>query len=379
MHSYNTTRRLVAPASTDPILTVVTVLLVFFSLVVVYSTTGVVSQERYGDSLFFVRGQFGAAFVGLVAMYICSRLNLELLRKAAPWLFGAGILMLLLTMIPGLAHKSGGASRWIRIGPIGFQPVEFVKVAFVLFMAGYFSRHEEKIESFGFGVARPLVYVSFVAFLLLLQPDFGSSVIIALVTLLMATASGVRLRYILFSLVGLGLAMGALILVSPYRMARLFSFMSPMADAAGKGYQLIQSLIAVATGGITGVGLGGSQQKLFFLPAAHTDFIFAVVAEELGFIGGLGIILAFGVICWRGLRVSARLSGDTFSFSLAVGLTLLIVLPALVNIAVVLGLLPTKGLVLPLVGYGRSSLIMSLIAVGILMGLARSSKTASQF
>ena len=219
-----------------------------------------------------------------------------------------------------------------------------------------------------------MVYFAPIALLLLLQPDFGSTAILTMVILAMALAAGVKLRHILV-LGGTCLAMlGALIVISPYRMTRVLTFLSPMQDVQGKGYQLTQSLITVAGGNWTGTGLGGSVQKLFFLPAAHTDFIYAVIAEEWGFLGAVTVLAAFLIFLARGLKVASRLTDDTFSFSLTVGLTLLIVAPALINMGVVTGLLPTKGLVLPLLGYGGSSIMTSLAIVGILLALARESR-----
>jgi cell division protein FtsW len=224
------------------------------------------------------------------------------------------------------------------------------------------------------GIVKPFALVSSVAALLLLQPDFGSSAVIVLVVLGMALASGVRLWHMVLCTIAAALCLGTLVLISPYRMMRVVSFLSPFADASGKGYQLIQSLIAVGTGQLSGVGLGSSQQKLFFLPAAHTDFIFAVIAEELGFIGGVVVIAAFLVILWRGLALARSVGHDTFLFAAAVGLTLLIVVPALLNVGVVVGLLPTKGMVLPLVGYGGSSLMTCMAVVGLLLGIRREAR-----
>jgi cell division protein FtsW len=346
-------------------------LLVGFSIVMVYSTTGVIAQEKLGDALYYVKRQLAAAGIGLVLMFACSRLRLETIRKASPYLFFVCIAMLLITLLPGVGHRAGGAQRWLNLGFIRFQPGELVKVLFTVFIAGFWARHETRLSEFGQGIVKPFFLVAIMAALLLLQPDFGSAAVISLVTLGMALATGVRLRYIACAAVVLACCMVALVFISPYRMQRILSFMSPFADASGKGYQLIQSLIAVGTGQLTGVGLGDSQQKLFFLPAAHTDFIFAVVSEELGFIGGIVLLITFLVFLWRGLLIAARLADDTFAFSLAVGLTLIIVAPALLNIGVVTGLLPTKGMVLPLVGYGGSSLVACLGAVGLLLALKR--------
>ncbi|MFO0416893.1 MAG: putative lipid II flippase FtsW [Pseudomonadota bacterium] len=364
-------QELKAPSPVDYLLILTVLLLVGFGLVMVYSTTGIVSQERMGDAVFFAKRQTLSAVLGLGMMLVCMRFPLNLLRKVSPYLFALSIFLLALPLMPGIADRAGGASRWVKFGPIRFQPAEFVKVCMVVFMAGFFARHESRITSFFHGIIKPFGLVAMAAALLLLQPDFGSSAVIIVVVLAMALASGVRLSHMIFCSVVVAVIMGLLVAISPYRMMRVVSFLSPFADASGKGYQLIQSLIAVGTGQVWGVGLGGSQQKLFFLPAAHTDFIFAVISEELGFVGGLVIILAFLVILWRGLLLAKSVRGDTFLFALAVGLTMMIVAPALLNIGVVIGVLPTKGMVLPLVGYGGSSLMACMAVVGLLIGIKR--------
>jgi cell division protein FtsW len=364
-------RELKAPSPVDYILISTVLLLVGFGLVMVYSTTGIVSQEKMGDALYSAKRQGLSALLGLGLMFICMRIPLQLVRAVSPYLFAVSIFLLALPLLPGISDRAGGASRWVKFGPIRFQPAEFVKVCMVVFMAGFFARHESKISSFFHGIIKPFSLVGAAAALLLLQPDFGSSAVIIVVVLAMALASGVRLSHMALCSVVVAVVMGILVAVSPYRMMRVVSFLSPFADASGKGYQLIQSLIAVGTGQVWGVGLGGSQQKLFFLPAAHTDFIFAVISEELGFVGGLAIILAFLVILWRGLLLAKSVRGDTFLFALAVGLTMMIVAPALLNVGVVIGVLPTKGMVLPLVGYGGSSLMACMAVVGLLIGLKR--------
>jgi cell division protein FtsW len=306
-------------------------------------------------------------------MVVCMRVPSALLRRVSPYLLGISLVLLLLPLTPGIADRAGGASRWVKFGPLRFQPAEFVKVFMVIFMAGFLSRREHQISTFIHGIVKPFSLVSLVAGLLLLQPDFGSSVVIVAVLLSMLLASGVRFSHLFLCCVVVVVIAGILVLVSPYRMMRIVSFLSPFADASGKGYQLIQSLIAVGTGQLYGVGLGGSQQKLFFLPAAHTDFIFAVISEELGFVGGLCVIAGFLVVMWRGLLIARGVRHDTFLFALAVGLTMMIVAPALLNVGVVIGLLPTKGMVLPLVGYGGSSLIACMAVVGLLLGVRRDS------
>lgn len=364
-------RELRAPSPIDYFLVVSVLLLVGFGLVMVYSTTGIISQEKLGDSLYYAKRQTVSAILGGIVMVIGMRVPTALLRRVAPYLLAISLFLLLLPLTPGIADRAGGASRWVKFGPIRFQPAEFVKVFVVIFMSGFFARHEHHITSFVHGIMKPFSLVGMAAALLLLQPDFGSSAVIIVVVLCMALATGVRFSHMILCSVVVAVVMGILVLISPYRMMRVVSFLSPFADASGKGYQLIQSLIAVGTGQLTGVGLGGSQQKLFFLPAAHTDFIFAVISEELGFVGGLIVIFGFLLVMWRGLLIARSVRHDTFLFALAVGLTMMIVAPALLNVGVVIGLLPTKGMVLPLVGYGGSSLIACMGVVGILLGIRR--------
>lgn len=351
---------------------VTTILLVGFGLLMVYSTTGVTAQERFGDSWYYTKRQLVSVLIGLLLMFGLSYVRISFLRRISPYLFVASVLLLLLPLIPGLSESSGGASRWIKIAGVRFQPVEFVKVAFIIFLAGYFARHQEQIEIFSQGILKPFLIVGLVGGLLLAQPDFGSAAIIASVAVCMSLAAGVKLRDVFYCVIGLAVLGAALVFYSPYRMTRVLAFTAPWSDASGRGYQLIQSLIAIGSGHVSGVGLGAGQQKLFFLPAAHTDFIFAVIAEELGFIGCLVPIVLFLLVLWRGLALAVNLAEDSFSFTLAIGLTGLIVVPAMLNIGVVTGLLPTKGLVLPLVGYGGSSMVACLCAIGLLLALTRS-------
>ena len=358
----------------DIYLLLITFTLLGFSLIMVYSTTGVVSSERFGDPNYYLKRQLISALAGIVLMFALAQLNVSFLRKLSVFCLPLSIFLLLLTLTPGISEAAGGARRWVNLGIIRFQPAEVVKLLFVIFIAGYISRHENRLAEFRAGVIKPFVLVCLISGLLLLQPDFGSAAVIAIVVFSMVAVSGVRLLHMFLCAGAFISSCGILIFLSPYRMKRVVSFMSPWADPSGSGYQLIQSLIAVGSGQLGGVGLGASQQKLFFLPAAHTDFIFAVIAEELGFVGCLAVIALFLLFLWRGLHLAGRMSNDSFAFSLASGLTLLIVLPALLNIGVVIGMLPTKGLVLPLIGFGGTSLVTTLAAVGVLLALARSDR-----
>ena len=367
----NRNQELKPPFLIDTVLLSVILLLVIFSLIMIYSTTGTISTEKFGDSLFFVKRQAVAVLLGITSLYIISKFKVNIFRRYSPYLIFVIFVILGLTFIPGLAHSSGGARRWITLPFFNFQPAELSKVLYVVFLAGFFQRKQEKIGSFMYGVFLPLFFATSVAVVLLMQPDFGSSAIIVLTSLVMAISVGARLKHILLSGVPLVIAATILVITSPYRLKRILAFLSPEEDLLGRGYQLTQSLIAVSSGELTGLGIGKSMQKLHFLPAAHTDFIFAVIAEEFGLVGCVILMILFLVILWRGLAIAKRYMKDIFSYSLAIGMTTLLVVPALLNMGVVTGVLPTKGLVLPLIGYGGSSMICSLMCVGFLLALAR--------
>jgi len=360
------------PFLSDRVLLAVAAILVSFGVLMIYSTTGVAAQERFGDAYFFVKRQGVAALLGAVLLVLCSYVRIERLQRFTALFFFLSVLLLAVVLIPGVGVSAGGARRWFDLGVARFQPGELAKLLMVLFLAGFLARNEQHLQDFKIGILKPMLCVFAVAGLLLLQPDFGSAAIVAAVVLAMMFVAGVRLKYFAIGALLLAASAAVMVLVSPYRTSRVVSFLFPWNDPSGKGYQLIQSLIAVGSGKVSGVGLGESQQKLLFLPAAHTDFIFAVVAEELGLVGCILLVALFVLLLWQGILLAGRFADDTYRFSLAIGLTLLIVLPALLNVGIVLGLLPTKGMVLPLVSYGGSSLIVSLMVVGLLLSLSRS-------
>jgi cell division protein FtsW len=354
----------------DPVLTALVLILISFGLLMVYSATGVAVGEKYGDSLIFVRKQAIACIIGFGLFALTYFFSLEKLRRFAPYALAIAICCAVLPLLPGIGAKVGGASRWLIVGPVRLQTGEFAKLFSVIFLAGYYSRNELNLHKFTVGLLAPFLMLTPVFIGLLAQPDFGSCAVIALVAITMGCAAGIKLRYLIIGTVVLAVLGGLLIWLEPYRAKRVVSFLSPTEDASGSGYQLIQSLIAVGTGELTGVGLGASQQKLFFLPAAHTDFIFALICEELGFIGAMALLSAFLIFLLRGFKIASNHYSHTFEFTLAVGITTLVILPALLNIGVVIGVLPTKGLVLPLVGYGGSAVMMYLAALGLLFQLA---------
>ena len=354
----------------DTYIIVATFLLLAISVLMVFSTTAVVSKEFYGDTTAMVKRHLLHTFLGLVVLMAFYRIPLSFFKKYAPVILTLSILLLIAVLIPGIGHSAGGARRWIVFGPLRLQPGELGKVAIAIFMAYYISKKRDKMVYFFPGIFFPLALVCLYAGLLLMEPDFGSTVIIlAVVFLQLLTCSR------LFHLIGVGvvaaISLGLIAIASPYRVKRLVAFLDPFADPSASGYQLIQSLIAVGSGGMSGAGLGGGKQKLFYLPAAHTDFIFAMIAEELGLIGAVTVILLFLLLAYRGLLLAKKHVANPFLCSLAVGCTTLLVLPAFLNMAVVLGLLPTKGMVLPLVAYGGTAMVIHLALIGLLLNISQ--------
>jgi cell division protein FtsW len=277
---------------------------------------------------------------------------------------------LLLVLAPGIGAERGGAQRWIALGGLTVQPSEFVKLGAVLFLARWISRHRDVMHEFGSGVLPALLCVGVCSALILVQPDFGTAVILGLLVLLMLYVGGARPAHVLGLVLCGAVGMGIAVQVAPYRMRRLLAFLDPWQHSQDAGFQLVQSLIAFGSGGLSGVGLGQSKQKLLFLPEAHTDFIFALVGEELGLIGAVTVLALFVVVAVRGFRIAAR-HPDSFASLLAFGLTAVLILSAVVNVGVVLGMLPTKGLPLPFLSYGGSALMASMVEVGLLAALSR--------
>ncbi len=365
-------RRVLMPRLTRPDLwlLVAAAALVGFGVVMVFNVSYFHAQARFGDPLLFFRKHLIALGAGAVLLMAGSRIRVEFLERWANAIFAAAVLALVFVLIPGIGIERGGAQRWMSLGGFSLQPTEFAKVGVVLFAARWISTHREEMHSFTRGVLPLLLAVGVCAALILQQPDFGTTVILGTLTLLMLFAGGARpLQVGALVLAGAGLfAVGAM--AAPYRVRRLFSFLDPWAQSQGDSFQLAQSLIAFGSGGATGVGLGNSHQKMFFLPEAHTDFIFALIGEELGLLGALAVLALFAVFAVRGYRIAAR-HPDSFGSLLAFGLTSVIVLSAVVNVGVVLGVLPTKGLALPFLSYGGSALLSAMLQVGILAALSR--------
>jgi cell division protein FtsW len=343
--------------------------LVVLGLMMVLNTTYFLGLNKTGNPFYFFERQLFNLAVAVTVMFAAAQLTLRGLRGVSMAVIVAATAMAVAVWIPGLGVVRGGARRWLRLGPMLVEPSEILKLAAVFFLARYLSRHQDKLEAPRFLL--PLfAAILAMALLLLKQPDFGAAVMLTLLLFTMLFAAGARLKH-------LGIAGGAALLAlavqaghKAYRMRRLSAFLNPWRSAQGSGFQLIQSFIAFGAGGGWGVGLGASRQKMFYLPQAHNDFVFAVIGEEFGMAGAMVVIALFVTILIRGMRI-ARHQTDPFGSLLAVGLTALLSLQAFVNMAVVTGLVPTKGLPLPFLSYGGTSMVVSLAAVGILMALGR--------
>ncbi|PYR77612.1 MAG: putative lipid II flippase FtsW [Acidobacteria bacterium] len=353
----------------DRVLFTATLLLVCVSVVMVYSASAVVALERFQQPYLFLTKQALWSVLGLAVLLVSTRVDYRTYRNEAfIWsLLGVVVLMLVAVLFSAPVN---GTRRWFGVGGLGIQPSELAKIACVFFTALILERRMHRIDDLSYSLLPIGLIIGLIVALILLQPDFGTSIALALVVAVMIFAAGLHYRYF----VGLALvALPAIYLVlvaAPYRRRRLLAFWDPWADPLGDGFQIIQSLVAVGTGGVFGRGLMGGVQKLFYLPEPHTDFIYAVISEELGLIGATAILLCFCVIAWRGLRIAAR-AEDTFGSFVALGLTTMIAAQAFVNISVVLGLMPTKGIPLPLVSFGGSSLLINLLGMGVLLNISQ--------
>jgi len=354
----------------DHTLLIVTMILALVGLVMVFSASAVVAGNRFQDSGYFLKRQLAWLTFGFVLLHLASHVEYIWWRRLSIPLLGLMTVLLVMVLIPSLGVAAKGARRWLRLGPISIQPAEMVKLVSVIYLAAYLTKKEDRITMFSSGLLPVLVVIGLLSGLVLLEPDLGTVVVIGLVTVGLLFLGGARLSHLL----ALGLcavpAVLVLVLGSSYRRQRLMTFLAPWKDASDAGFQITQSFLAFGSGGPFGVGLGEGKQKLFFLPEAHTDFVLALVGEELGLVGTGAIMLLFALFVVRGFQIAAR-ARMPFGRYLGMGITLLIGIQALVNACVVTGLVPTKGLTLPFVSYGGSSLVISLLGVGILLNISR--------
>ncbi|AHF07717.1 stage V sporulation protein E [Desulfitobacterium metallireducens] len=347
--------------------------LLTIGLVMVYSSSAVKGYIQYDDPYHFLKMEVIWVGLGLVAMAVTMRLDLQLLRRFAKPALILAVVLLIMVKIPGVGRRVNGADRWIGLGPLSIQPSEVIKLSMVLVMAHLLSLNPYKIQSFRKGLLPILGLLGLVAGLIMLQPDLGTTLAIAGTTFFMLIAAGARVSHLLaLGGTGIGLVVAA-IAAAPYRMRRITAFLDPWADPSGKGYQTIQALLALGPGGLFGLGLGQSKQKFLYLPENHTDFIFAMIGEELGFVGASLVVILFFMFAWRGFRVAMG-APDAFAGLLAVGLTAMVSIQAMINMGVVSGILPVTGITLPFLSYGGTSLVFTMIGVGVLLNISRESR-----
>jgi cell division protein FtsW len=353
----------------DKWLFLATLALICASVVMVYSASALVALERFQQPYLFVTRQLMWAAVGVAVLSIVMRVDYRNYRNdRLVWFLLAAVALMLVAVL--FFRPINGTRRWFGVGGFGIQPSELAKLAAIMFTALILERRRHRINEVQYSLLPIAVIVGGLVGLILLQPDFGTAVSLLAVIGVMVFAAGISYRYMLGGVLLALPALYVILMQADYRRRRLLTFMDPWADPLGDGFQIIQSLIAVGTGGVLGKGLMSGVQKLFYLPEPFTDFIFAVIAEETGLLGASMVVLCFCVIAWRGLRTSMR-APDSFGAFLALGITMMLVLQAFVNISVVLGLMPTKGIPLPLVSNGGSSMLINLLGVGVLLNISQ--------
>ncbi len=369
-----------------------TLTLVFLGVLMVYSSTSVITPtlaKKHVSEFLYLKKHLFTVFLSFMAMWVAFVFDKETLKRLPVPVLVISLILLMLVFVPGLGVEAGGARRWLRLWPSTFQPSELVKLAMVMYLAWFLSSEGFKKAVAGSRARRmagergvdpqfmyflmPVSVMLVFQMIFMLQPDFGAAISLGMLTVGILFISGVKIRYML-SLLVLGLPAVVMLLMKPYRLQRVITFLDPWQYRHDSGFQLVQSFIAFGSGGLTGKGLGKSRQKLDFLPEVHTDFIYSMVGEELGLIVAIGVLLLFSLIFVRGLMISGKWKEGSFEYYMAYGLSLMIAMQALVNVAVVTGLLPTKGLPLPFISYGGSSMLVNMTAVGLLLNYSRSAQ-----
>ncbi len=349
---------------------VVVTLLISVGVVMIYSSSGIYALQELGDKTHFLKRHLFFLSLGFLLTLMVTAMDYRDMRKAAKPLIICTLILLVLVLIPGIGKASYGARRWFKIGIFYFQPSEFAKFALLIYMADFLARKQNRLGSFFEGFLPPMVLLGLMGLLIVKQPDLGNPVLLASIVLIMMFVAGARMVHIASLAVVAMPLLYFLVVNVPYRLARILVFVDPWQDSRGAGFQLSQSQIALGSGGIFGVGLGKSAQKLFYLPAAHTDFILSIIGEEMGLVGTLAVISLFMIFIWQGARIAKR-TAEPFGYYLAVGIIAMLGLQTVVNVGVSIGALPTKGLPLPFISYGGSALIFHMMAVGLLLNISR--------
>lgn len=364
----------------DSVLLVASLALLFGGLIVLASASISMADNAVGDPFYYVGRQAVAAVIGGVAGFVCLFVPMSFWRSTGPLMLLIAFSLLVLVLVPGLGYTANGSTRWIRLGFINLQASEVARLCMMIYLAGYLVRHNKTLQEQLSGFVNPMIVLFVACCLLLAEPDFGAAIVLVATAFSMMFVAGARLRDFFIFLVLAVIGATMLAITRQYRLERLTGFLDPWADPYDKGFQLTQSLIAIGRGEWFGVGLGDSVQKLFYLPDAHTDFVFAVYAEEFGLLGSFLLVLLFAVMLWRIFKVGIRAAGldRFFEAYLAVGIGTWLGLQAFINIGVNMGLLPTKGLTLPLVSYGRSSMIVTMVSLSILFRIHHELETGSR-
>ena len=356
-------------AQYDMVLLIITILLMGIGIVIVYSASAILAADRFGDGYYFLKKQVLFAAFALAIMMVMRNIPYTFLRRLAYPLLGLSLMLLILLVIPGIGYRVGGSTRWIRLLNLSFQPSEFAKLALIIFLAYFLEKKGDRIRAFSFGFLPVLIISGTMVYLVMLQPDFGVALFLAAMVFMLLFIGGARISYLVSSILVAIPIVYLLIMGVDYRYRRIIGFLKPWEDPSQTSFQMVQSLLAFGSGGLFGTGLGGGSQKLFFLPAPHTDFIFSVIGEELGMVGATITLGLFALFTIRGFRI-ALMAEDPFGTFLAVGITSMISIQVIINMAVVLGLLPTKGLTLPFISYGGTSLLVNAMGVGILLNIS---------
>ncbi len=357
----------------DPWLFGSVVVLVSVGVVMVYSASAIVAADRFQDPYFFLKKQLIWVVLGFMCLWAAMTVDYHRLEHAVVPLLALSLALLVLVLIPPFGQEINGTRRWFRWGVVSFQPAELAKFSLVCYLACFFSRRREAVRALWTEHLPPLVVAAAMAGLVLLQPDLGSSLTLLTLVFSLLFLTGARARLIGFVAASALPLVALAVVMAPYRLRRIAAFLDPWVDPRGSGFQIIQSYLALGSGGWLGRGLGESKQKLFYLPEPHTDFIFAILGEELGLAGSLAVVGLFAVLVWRGLRVGLR-APDPFGAYLALGLTLLLASQALVNLGVVTGILPTKGLPLPFISFGGSAILTAMVATGVILNISQHAK-----
>ncbi|MGM0383070.1 MAG: putative lipid II flippase FtsW [Thermodesulfobacteriota bacterium] len=354
----------------DSVILIAVLLLIGVGLIAIFSASSILAEQRYGDHYYYLKKQGVFCLFGLLLMIAATHINYLFYRSFVYFFMGLSLLLLILLFVPGFGVKVAGAQRWLRFGLISLQPSEAAKLCLAIFVAYSMSKHAENMGTFLHGLLPNVLMASIFMILILLQPDLGTALIIGMWVLILLFIGGVNLGQLMVLLGLLTPIVFYLISHTAYRLHRWWAFLNPWEDPQGFGFQIIHSFLAFGSGGLFGVGLGNSKQKLFYLPEPHTDFILSIIAEEIGFIGVSVILILFTFIIIKGMKIALH-AQELFGTYLALGITCMLAVQVMVNMGVVMALLPTKGLTLPFISYGGSSLVVNLIGIGILMNISK--------